>query len=116
MRWVFVAAACLFVSCTSTRERLIGDWQNTTGVRSGHYSFRADGSFAGDVAERGKLVSKFTGRWELERKTLHYEYEHDALGAIPQGTRDRDKLIEINADHYVIQAADGTMRRYDRIR
>ena len=36
------------------------------------------------------------------------------MGRIPVGTKDRDKLLRIGRDYFVIEAADGSVRKYVR--
>jgi hypothetical protein len=46
---------------------------------------------------------------------LLYTYLSDALGRIPAGATDRDKLLGIQKDFFLIEAADGSRRRYLRV-
>ncbi len=64
---------------------------------------------------RKKLISKFKGRWSVRDQTVLYSYVSDSLGRIPAGATDRDQLLKINKDSFVIQAANGDRRRYVRI-
>lgn len=83
--------------------------------RIAEYIFRVDGTFRGSVASAGTTLSRFTGEWTLRGATIHYRYRSDATGNIPPGTLDQDTLVEIAADHFIIQAADGGRRTYRRI-
>lgn len=60
------------------------------------------------------MISKFTGRWSVEGNILHYTYVSDALNRIPPGSVDRDKLLSIDRESFVIEAADGSQRKYLR--
>jgi hypothetical protein len=66
------------------------------------------------VTNQGKLVSKFTGKWSVQGMDLLYVYASDAFGHIPAGATDRDRLLEVQKDSFLIQAADGSRRRYER--
>ncbi|HEX8897618.1 MAG TPA: hypothetical protein VF751_02880 [Chthoniobacterales bacterium] len=107
------------VSCASlereSRTELVGHWRYTDQKQSCDYSFKSDGSFTGEVRHRAKLVSKFTGRWTVRRQALLYLYTSDAFGRIPSGATDRDQLLEVKKDSFLIQAANGDRRRYRRI-
>jgi hypothetical protein len=121
MKAVLLLISLLFAGCanferTSPAQRLAGDWRYSDQVQSCQYSFKSDGSFTGSVKQRGKLVSKFTGRWSINNRTLHYLYLGDTLGSIPAGATDQDQLLEIEKDHFVIRAANGERRRYLRVR
>jgi len=108
-------AACATLESPTRSRQLVGNWRYADQVQSCRYSFESDGSFTGEVRLRTKLISKFKGRWSVQGETLLYSYVSDALGRIPAGAIDRDELIEIRKDSFVIQAADGDRRRYVRI-
>jgi hypothetical protein len=122
MKAVLVLISLLFsVACTSLESsrparELVGDWRYADQIQSCQYSFKSDGSFTGSVRQRGKLVSKFTGRWSITGQTLEYRYLSDALGSIPAGATDADHLLEVKKEFFVIQAANGERRRYLRVR
>jgi hypothetical protein len=110
----------VIASCTTIGSRagstLVGNWRYSDEIQSCHYSFSPDGSFSGEVTRGGKVVLKFAGRWTLEKHAIFYVYLSEARGRIPRGTTDRDQLLELGEDSFVIQAANGERRRYLRIR
>jgi hypothetical protein len=108
-------AACATFDSPGPARQLVGKWRYMDQVQSCRYSFESDGSFTGEVKLRKKLISKFKGRWSVRGETLLYSYESDALGRIPPGATDRDQLLEITKDSFVIQAANGERRRYVRM-
>jgi hypothetical protein len=112
---LLLLAACATVDSPGGARRLVGNWRYTDQLQSCQYSFKNDGSFTGEVKLRKKLISKFTGRWSVRGHTLLYSYVSDALGRIPAGATDRDQLLEIRKDSFVIQAANGERRRYLRM-
>jgi hypothetical protein len=113
---IFLITACASVESQSRVRQLVGDWRYADEIQSCRYSFSRDGSFTGEVRLRTKLVSKFTGRWSIKGKSLNYTYLSDALGRIPAGATDRDELLEVKKDSFMIQAANGDRRRYVRMR
>jgi hypothetical protein len=110
------AAACTNLESSSPARQLVGNWRYSDQIQSCQYSFKSDGSFTGSVKQRGKLVSEFTGRWSVTGQTLHYRYLSDALGSIPAGAIDQDRLLEVKKEYFAIQAANGERRRYLRVR
>ena len=42
----------------------------------------------------------------------YIHYLSDDLGRIPAGATDRDKLLSVERDSFLIEAADGSRRRY----
>jgi hypothetical protein len=121
VKTVLIFGAFLFASCSTVAERadskLIGKWRSTD--QRGHtaeYEFLANGTFRGSVVDyHGSLLSKFAGRWVFRDRVISYEYTSDKTGRIRAGTKDRDKLLRIGADHFVIEAADGSVRKYVRV-
>jgi hypothetical protein len=113
-----VALLLSLASCASVdnrrRTELVGRWRYVDDTQSCEYSFERDGSFTGQVRHRAKIVSKFTGRWAVRGGGLHYTYLSDTFGRIPPGATDRDQLLEVKADSFLIEAANGDRRRYRR--
>ena len=120
MRTALVLTLCLLSSCVGLPSHapssLVGEWRYSDEIKSCHYVFNQNGTFAGDVVFHGKTISKFTGRWSVEGDTLRYAYLSDALDKIPAGATDRDKLLSVHRQFFVIQAADGSKRKYLRVR
>ena len=121
MKAIFALFSLLaFASCATidrpNTSQLVGDWRYSDASQSCHYSFKPDGSFSGEVTRRSKLVLKFTGQWKIEGNALNYVYLSETFGRIPRGTADRDQLLEVKRDSFLIQAANGEQRRYHRIR
>ena len=106
-------SACASVE-SKARTNLVGDWHYRDQTQSCHYSFGTDGRFSGEVTMQGKLVSKFTGKWSVQGDRLLYVYASDALGRIPVGATDSDRLLKIEKNWFLIEAADGSQRRYER--
>jgi len=112
--FVLSLAACAGVERQS-RSDLVGHWRYADSTQSCDYSFKADGSFTGQVRHRGRVVSNFTGRWAVRGNALHYTYISDVFGRIPPGATDQDQLLEIKPESFLIKAANGDQRRYRRI-
>src|SRR4051812_7869471 len=98
--------AILFTSCASlehqSRAPFVGHWIYSDKVQSCRYSFNADGSFSGEVTQHRITISRFTGRWRVENEALLYTYLSDAFGRIPAGATDRDQVLEVSSDSFVI--------------
>ena len=113
--WVGLFA---LTSCASFESRakstLVGEWDYQDNVQACHYSFHEDGTFSGDVRLKARVISKFAGKWTVRGDQLLYLYTKDVLGRIPPGATDSDRLLRVEKDAFVIQAADGSRRRYQR--
>lgn len=109
----------LTASCATpgkpANAKLIGRWRATNQSQTAEYTFANDSSFSGSVRMGGTTISKFTGKWSLANGAIAYEYTGDTLGRIPPGTKDQDRLLEVADAYFVIEAADGSHRRYERV-
>ena len=115
MKILIAVSLCFLTSCVSSKS-LVGEWRYADEMQSCHYVFKKDGSFSGEVMYQRKLLSQFTGKWTVEGKTLLYQYINDAVGNIPPGAVDRDKLLNVQRAFFEIQAADGSRRKYIRVK
>ena len=119
LKAVLALTALLLASCATvgnTREtRLVGKWRTTNPRATVDYTFGKDGTFSGRVTSAGAIVANFTGKWSLTADEILYEYISDTAGTIAPGTRDRDKLLTLARDHFVIEARDGSRRKYVRV-
>lgn len=120
MKIALVLISFLVASCSSLpsgkQDSVVGEWRYADKVQSCRYHFRKDGTFTGEVRLHSRLVSKFRGTWAVRDDFLLYRYLADELGRIPAGTTDRDKLLRLETQAFLIEAADGSRRRYIRIR
>lgn len=120
MKAVLALMLCLMASCAGIGSRspssLVGEWRYADRIQACHYVFNRDGSFEGDVVYREELISKFKGRWSVTDDVLLYKYVSDALHKIPAGVTDRDKLLSVQKEFFIIEAADGSQRKYLRVR
>ena len=112
---VFWLTSCAGVPSRSPSS-LIGEWHYEDKNQSCHYVFKSDGTFNGQVVYHAKVISKFVGRWSVAGGGLHYTYVRDAFGRIPAGAIDRDRLLSVQEEFFVIEAADGNQRKYVRVR
>jgi hypothetical protein len=119
LKAVLALVALLGASCAtlerSRESKLVGQWRTTNPRATVDYTFVKDGTFSGRVTSEGTIVANFTGKWSLTADEILYDYISDTVGTIAPGTRDRDKLLTIAADHFVIEARDGSRRKYLRI-
>jgi hypothetical protein len=119
MKFALVLIPWLLAACVGFdpkgEKTVVGEWRYADNIQSCRYHFKRDGTFSGQVKVKGRLVSDFTGTWTVEGDRLLYTYRSDTLGRIPTGATDRDKLLSVQKDSFLIEAADGNRRRYSRI-
>lgn len=119
MKFLLAVSFCFLASCAGwppkSSNALVGEWLYADKIQSCHYVFERNGTFRGEVVYQKELLSKFTGTWSVKGDALHYRYTKDVLGRIQPGALDRDRLLRVAKDFFVIEAADGSKRRYDRV-
>jgi hypothetical protein len=117
---ILAFGALLVASCATVGDkaetRLIGRWHSSDRFgNTAEYEFREDGTFRGWArSDSGSLMSDYTGKWWLRDNAILYEYTSDKTGRIRPGTKDSDKLLKIDRGYFVIEAADGSVRKYVR--
>ena len=120
MKAVLALTLCLLASCAGLPAELSEQPRGRVALRRQDpklpLCFQPGWHFKGEVVYRAKLISKFTGRWSVDGDTLLYTYISDALDRIPAGATDRDKLLSVHREFFIIEAADGSRRKYLRIR
>jgi hypothetical protein len=119
MKFFLALTFCSLISCAGLQpispSSLVGEWRYADKTKGCHYVFNGNGTFSGEVDDRGRTIMKFTGRWSIEGDTLLYTYINDALGRIPAGATDRDTILSVHGEFFVIEAADGSKRKYVRV-
>ncbi len=108
-------AGCASPKGTVTGDPLIGHWRYADKSSSADYTFSADGGFRGSVTREGKVIWTYGGKWTHAGKLLSYVYTESSTDWAPPGTRDQDMLLEVDRRYYVIQAGDGSRRKYQRV-
>jgi hypothetical protein len=111
---IALSAGCASISDSTAAEPLVGRWRYADSAQICEYEFLKDGKFVGYVSARGKMLSQFSGSWSLGGGAIHYLYTFDLLGRIPPGTRDQDRLVALKKTYFVIEAGDGSRRKYLR--
>ena len=114
--FIIVLLTCAAAIASPTKDQLIGHWGYGDEKLGSEHTFRADGTFTGTVIKDGNVAWRYAGKWSLVGDILNYEYTESSLERIPVGTTDRDKLIEITKDYYIIEARDGSRRKYSRVK
>jgi hypothetical protein len=114
--FVIVLLTCAAAMANPTKDPLIGHWRTGDQKLGDEHTFRVDGTFAGHVTEDGKVAWQYSGKWSLVGNILNFEYTKSSLERIPVGTTDREKLIEITKDYYVIEERDGNRDKYSRVK
>ncbi len=77
---------------------------------------RADGSFSANVMEHGVTISRQIGTWAVEAADLVSVCTDDEFDLVGPGHEERDSLLEVAEDYFILRTRQGTRRRYKRVR
>jgi hypothetical protein len=98
-----------------SKEQFVGHWRYLGDTQTVDYTFRADGTFTGNMSEDGKVVLQYTGKWSIEGDKLKYEYISSKPKVIDAGTTDLDTITEVTRDYYIIETKYYAKRQYSRV-
>jgi hypothetical protein len=98
-------------------KSLLGHWRTAPSGSAfvTDWIFHEDGTFTGTATHCGAHFSDFTGRWSLKGRTIHSVYTSDSSRFIRSGYKDRDIILEIASDYFLIETHHGDIRRYERV-
>jgi hypothetical protein len=98
-----------------TREQLIGHWIFSDEKVSSEYTFKADGTFTGNIAQDGTVVWEMAGKWSLDGSIINYEITKSSEDQVGTGARDQDRITGIAKDYYMVDAGNGGQRKFVRV-
>jgi hypothetical protein len=96
------------------QHQLVGHWRYANKVHGCDWILLEDGTFAASVTAKGILASRQTGRWTIDGRILVCSSIHDEFDMIGS-SEDRDTLLEVTDEYFIIRARDGVRRKYERI-
>jgi hypothetical protein len=97
-----------------TQDQLVGHWRYADKFYGCDWILQEDGTFTGSVTRGGILVSRQTGRWIIEGDQLVCSSIRDEFNMLGSST-DRDLLLEVTEQFFIIKTRQGIRRRYERI-
>src|SRR6266849_3073888 len=93
--------------------RLIGHWQYVENAELiSEMTFREDGTFDARVMKKGNVDVSVEGKWLTRGKFLYYLYTKISPPRVPVGRRDKDTIVEIEKDYFVLVSVDHRVRKY----
>lgn len=110
-----LATGCATHRTATAFDPLVGHWRYADRINTAEYLFKTDGSFKGSVARDGKVVWEYAGRWSRIGGMLNYTYTKSSADWAPPGTKDQDALMKVERGYYIIEARDGSRRKYVRV-
>lgn len=111
------------VACTNPtmHEALLGTWHTEARGAKGEAlavteTFYADGTFDGFADVNGRRYWNFKGKWSVSRKLLYTEYTASDVAAIPVGSKDTDRIIEVSSAYHILEnVASGKVHKFVRV-
>lgn len=95
---------------------LIGRWKHVESPQTmSELVFREDGTFSGSTVKDGAAYTGYEGKWLIRGASLYYLYTKVSSPYIKPGQKDKDTILEIGRDYFVLKLHDGRTSRYERI-
>jgi hypothetical protein len=98
-----------------TSGQLVGRWRARQGAYVCEWVLKDDGTFVADVAERGITISHVIGAWGIESTELVSTCNEDEFDLVGPGHQERDVLLEVATDHFILRTRQGIRRKYERV-
>jgi len=93
--------------------RLVGAWRNVeNSVLVTEITFRQDGSFFSKIVKNGEVYGEIEGKWLTRGNFLYYLYNKVSPPRVPVGTRDKDTIVEITKDYFIVYSVNQRTRKY----
>lgn len=119
--YLIVAAAAFVAMVFSSgaeefkADDLIGTWRYEDVTRIAEGTFKKNGTYTSKIIKAGVVTLEIDGKWSLEDGMILYEITKSSEPRIPAGIRDRDRILKLTEDTYIIQAVNGARREYKRV-
>src|SRR5438552_12836498 len=93
-----------------TSNQLVGCWRGREGAYTCDWVLQRDGTFTADVSQRGVAISRSIGTWTIEGGELVSVCTKDEFDLIGPGHIERDMLLEVSADYFILGTRQGIRR------
>lgn len=96
---------------------LIGSWKhvNSEKEKTIQLNFYTNGKYDGHLKQKKTIAIDFSGTWKIKDSTLYYVYEKSSSNSASKGDTDKDIIIDITNDFFIIQTINGEIKKYNRI-
>jgi hypothetical protein len=98
----------------SRNSRLVGRWIHDGPDSVATLALAADGTWSGTVTLRGQPEAQFEGKWLTDKDYIYWLYTKSSTPKVKPGARDKDKLMEIGDDYFVLHTRDNREPKYVR--
>ncbi len=101
----------------SLDQALVGRWRMEGTLPPSILVLSADGTWAATVRapKQPEVLYQVSGTWWADDRYVHWLYTNSTSPYAPPGTRDRDTLVEIGRDFFVIMNKSKTRQRWVRV-
>ena len=102
---------------TDARERIVGSWSAEKDGIVNLVTYLNGGTFRGHLltASTGKVLWNYEGKYTFEGSCLQYTYTKSDSARVEVGYGSRDKVIEVDAEHFKIRTSTNEERIYTRV-
>jgi len=100
----------------SRNPRLVGHWTYNGPDGVATLIIAADGRWSGTFTPPGQTEAQFEGKWITYNDHIHWLYTKSSTPKVKPGARDKDRLVEIGEDFFVLHTRTNREPRYVRVK
>jgi hypothetical protein len=100
----------------SRNPGLVGHWAHKGPEIASVLIISENGTWSGTVSLAGQPDAQFEGKWLTDKHYVYWLYTKSSSVTVKVGARDKDKLVEITKDFFVLDTRDNRRVKYVRIK
>jgi hypothetical protein len=100
----------------SRNPRLVGHWTYKGPEASSILIISKDGTWSGTVTLPDQPEAQFEGKWLTDEEHIYWLYTKSSSPKVKPGGRDKDKLVEITEDFFVVDTRSNRRVKYIRVK
>jgi hypothetical protein len=98
----------------ATTEKILGHFRTGNFSNNCDIHFKVRGYYSGICSSKNKILWTYSGVWQIKGHYLNTLYTKSSLRSVPPGTKDKDKIIEIKDNYFIIENQSGRISKYVR--
>jgi hypothetical protein len=120
---LFVAVLVLAISLPlaiadgySRNPKLVGHWKYKSPQAETNLVISADGTWSATITPVDQPSAQFEGKWITNKDHIYWVYTKSSTPKVRVGAEDKDRLVEIGANHFELQTRDNRRATYFRVK
>jgi len=94
----------------------VGHWLYKSADAIATLAIEADGTWSGTLTLPGQPEDRFEGRWTTDGEFIYWFYTKSSTPKIKPGAQDKDKIVEVGKDYFVLHTQHDHQPKYVRVK